>query len=404
MVIFKSMRFTFRKKEKTEERKIRYILTIDGGGMRGIVPAFILEKMNDFLKEKTERPLYSYFDLVAGTSTGALIALGLTSPTEDTHFTKEEGDEYKVEKTVTTGRIFRKQHTETDGFVERTADPDNFVDLYRKNGKNIFLKKEVKGLRKLVDKVSRLFSDKYEIEPYEEFLSTMYGETELSEALVPTMAVAFNADGGHEYIFRSWDSHDYLVREAARASSAAPTYFAPAKFIDRKTDEELTLLDGGIIANNPVLTAYIEARKLYPDADEYRILSLSTASTVLRMDIDEFSSNLDWMGPLLSAYGAANMNISLETAESIKGVKILRVWKDVLKTHIPLDDTSDEAVNTLLEAAEEIWENQKDEIKAFLTTMVDNDGLPQKLKLRRENDAQPSIEERKEESLALPSL
>ena len=403
MVIFYSMRFSFRKKEKTEERKIRYILTIDGGGMRGIVPAFILEKMNDCLKEKTERPLYSYFDLVAGTSTGALIALGLTSPTDDTHFTRESGENYRVERTVTTGRLFRKQHTETDGFIERTADPGNFVDLYRRNGKNIFLKKEVKGLRKLVDKVNRLFSDKYEIEPYEEFLSSMYGETELSEALVPTMAVAFNADGGHEYIFRSWDSHDYLVREAARASSAAPTYFAPAKFIDRKTDEELTLLDGGIIANNPILTAYIEARKLYPDADEYRILSLSTASSVLHMDIDDFSSNLDWMGPLLSAYGAANMNISLETAENIRGVKVLRVWKDVLRTHIPLDDTSENAVNTLLQAAEEIWENQKDGIRAFLTTMVENNGIPERLKMKKEN-AQPSIEDRREESLALPSL
>ena len=403
MVIFYSMRFSFRKKEKTEERKIRYILTIDGGGMRGIVPAFILEKMNDCLKEKTERPLYSYFDLVAGTSTGALIALGLTSPTDDTHFTRESGENYRVERTVTTGRLFRKQHTETDGFIERTADPGNFVDLYRRNGKNIFLKKEVKGLRKLVDKVNRLFSDKYEIEPYEEFLSSMYGETELLEALVPTMAVAFNADGGHEYIFRSWDSHDYLVREAARASSAAPTYFAPAKFIDRKTDEELTLLDGGIIANNPILTAYIEARKLYPDADEYRILSLSTASSVLHMDIDDFSSNLDWMGPLLSAYGAANMNISLETAENIRGVKVLRVWKDVLRTHIPLDDTSENAVNTLLQAAEEIWENQKDGIRAFLTTMVENNGIPERLKMKKEN-AQPSIEDRREESLALPSL
>ncbi len=398
------MLFNFPGKKKTEERKIRYILTIDGGGMRGIVPAFILEKMNDFLKEKTERPLYSYFDLVAGTSTGALIALGLTSPTEETHFTREEGEEYRVEKTVTTGRIFRKQHTESLGQIERSADPDNFVALYRENGKSIFLKKEMKGLRKLVDKVNKFFSDKYEIEPYEEFLSSMYGDTELSAALVPTMAVAFNAEGGHEYVFRSWDSHGYLVREAARASSAAPTYFAPAKFIDRETDEELTLLDGGIIANNPILTAYIEARKLYPDADEYRILSLSTASSVLRMDIDDFSSNLDWMGPLLSAYGAANMNISLETAENIKGVKVLRVWKDVLRTHIPLDDTSEEAVNTLLEAAGEIWEDRKDEIRAFLTTMVDNDGLPEKLKLRRENDAQPSMEERKEESLALPSL
>ena len=66
--------------------------------------------------------------------------------------------------------------------------------------------------------------------------------------------------------------HGFLLREAARATSAAPTYFSPAVFIDRKTDETLTLLDGGLVANNPILAAYIEGRKLYPEADEFRIL------------------------------------------------------------------------------------------------------------------------------------
>ncbi len=390
------------KKKEEKKKEVRYILTIDGGGMRGIVPAYILEKMNEELKSKTKRPLYSYFDLVAGTSTGALIALGLTSSAETTSFVRDDGDSYSVEKTYTKGRFFRKEYRETLGTIERKASPESFMELYEKNGVRIFRKKEAKGLKKIMSSINRLFNDKYEAEPYEDFLYELYGDTLLSDAAVPTMAVSFNLSNGKEYIFRSWEDRGWLVREAARASSAAPTYFSPARFIDRTNDEALTLADGGIIANNPILAAYIEARKLYPEAEEFRFLSLSTASSVFRMNPDEVSSTFDWMGPLLSAYGAGNMNISLEGVESIKGVKVVRVWKDVVKTHLSLDDTSEETIAQLKSAAEEIWEEKKEDITAFLDEMTASDHIPEHLKLK--TSAQERIEERNDESLSLPSL
>ena len=369
--------------------------------MRGIVPAYILRKMDETIKEKTDRPLYSLFDLVAGTSTGALIALGLTADTASTSFTKDDGKEYCIARTYTRGRVFKKTYTETLGYIERKADPESFLELYEKNGNRIFQKKESRGLRKIMDSISRIFSDKYEAGPYEDFLYELYGDTPLSSAAVPTMAVSFNLDNGHEYIFRSWEDEEWLVREAARASSAAPTYFSPARFINRKTDEELTLVDGGIIANNPILAAYIEARKLYPEAEEFRFLSLSTASSVYHMNPDEISSTLDWMSPLLSAYGAANMNISLEGVESIKGVKVVRVWDDVLKEHLHLDDTSWETIGKLKEAGDEIWEEKKEDILAFLDEIITSGHISERLKLR---SPQERIEERKEPSRSLPSL
>lgn len=164
--------------EKTEEegrekKEIRYILTIDGGGMRGIVPAYILEKMDDVVREKTERPLYSLFDLVAGTSTGALIALGLTSPAGQTTLEKDSGEKYRVDRKYRKGLIFKKEYSETVGWIERNADPDEFLKLYEESGGRIFLKKESKGFRKILDNINRIFSDKYEAEPYEDFLSAL---------------------------------------------------------------------------------------------------------------------------------------------------------------------------------------------------------------------------------------
>ena len=115
------MWFDFLRRGKKEEKKkeVRYILAIDGGGMRGIVPAFILKKMNEELKERgILRPLYSYFDLVSGTSTGALIALGLTAPVDNLGLKKEEGEDWEVSEIIEKGR-FRK----TTEIVEKGKIP-----------------------------------------------------------------------------------------------------------------------------------------------------------------------------------------------------------------------------------------------------------------------------------------
>ena len=284
------MWFDFLKRGKKEDKKkeVRYILAVDGGGMRGIVPAFILKKTNEELRKRgILRPLYSYFDLVSGTSTGALIALGLTAPVDNLGIKKEEGEDWEVTEIIEKGRFRKTTEIVKKGEIERLGDPEELLSLYTENGKKIFIPDDAKGIWRLVGKVTKMLGDKYDTVPLEMFLDEVYGDTLLSEAKVPTMAVSTDTNGCKSFIFRSWDSHGFLVREAARATSAAPTYFAPAVFIDRETNEKLTLIDGGMIANNPILATYIEARKLYPNADEFRILSISTASSLCVLHPEE---------------------------------------------------------------------------------------------------------------------
>ena len=386
-LIFIFMWFDFLRKGRNGDKKkeTRYILTIDGGGMRGIVPAYILKKTNEELKRRgIQRPLYSYFDLVAGTSTGALIALGLTAPTGDLGLKKEDGDDWVAFKTVEKGRWRKRTESVEVGEVERLGDVEALLELYSKNGRKIFIPDDSKGFWKLVGKVTKMLGDKYDAAPLEEFLLSVYGDTALSDARVPTMAVSTNADGCTPYIFRSWDSKDWLLREAARATSAAPTYFAPAVFMERDSGEFLTLIDGGILANNPILLAYSEARKLYPEADEFRILSLSTASPMCVLQPDEYTTNLDWLVSLTSAYSSGNMNVSLSGVESIKGVRVDRIWEPVLKKKIKLDDTSPEAISSLMAAAEEIWDKDKEKIFSFLDE-VTKEEVHDSLRLKDKN-------------------
>ena len=402
------MWFDFLKREKKEDKKkeVRYILAVDGGGMRGIVPAFILKKTNEELRKRgILRPLYSYFDLVSGTSTGALIALGLTAPVDNLGIKKEEGEDWEVTEIIEKGRFRKTTEIVKKGEIERLGDPEELLSLYTENGKKIFIPDDAKGIWRLVGKVTKMLGDKYDTVPLEMFLDEVYGDTLLSEAKVPTMAVSTDTNGCKSFIFRSWDSHGFLVREAARATSAAPTYFAPAVFMDRETNEKLTLIDGGMIANNPILATYIEARKLYPNADEFRILSISTASSLCVLHPEEYTTNLEWLSHLASAYSSANMNISLEGVESIKGVRVDRIWEPVLEKKIKLDDTSKEAVDALMEAAEKIWDLDKEKIYSFLDE-VTTAPIPDRLVLKDENKLRENLlelEEPQKDALYLPS-
>ena len=402
------MWFDFLKRGKKEDKKkeVRYILAVDGGGMRGIVPAFILKKTNEELRERgILRPLYSYFDLVSGTSTGALIALGLTAPVDNLGIKKEEGEDWEVTEIIEKGRFRKTTEIVKKGEIERLGDPEELLSLYTENGKKIFIPDDAKGIWRLVGKVTKMLGDKYDTVPLEMFLDEVYGDTLLSEAKVPTMAVSTDTNGCKSFIFRSWDSHGFLVREAARATSAAPTYFAPAVFIDRETNEKLTLIDGGMIANNPILATHIEARKLYPNADEFRILSISTASSLCVLHPEEYTTNLEWLSHLTSAYSSANMNISLEGVESIKGVRVDRIWEPVLEKKIKLDDTSKEAIDALMEAAEKIWDMDKEKIYSFLDE-VTTAPIPDRLVLKDENKLRENLlelEEPQKDALYLPS-
>ena len=402
------MWFDFLKRGKKEDKKkeVRYILAVDGGGMRGIVPAFILKKTNEELRKRgILRPLYSYFDLVSGTSTGALIALGLTAPIDNLGIKKEKGEDWEVTEIIEKGRFRKTTEIVKKGEIERLGDPEELLSLYTENGKKIFIPDDAKGIWRLVGKVTKMLGDKYDTVPLEMFLDEVYGDTLLSEAKVPTMAVSTDTNGCKSFIFRSWDSHGFLVREAARATSAAPTYFAPAVFIDRETNEKLTLIDGGMIANNPILATYIEARKLYPNADEFRILSISTASSLCVLHPEEYTTNLEWLSHLTSAYSSANMNISLEGVESIKGVRVDRIWEPVLEKKIKLDDTSKEAIDALMEAAEKIWDMDKEKIYSFLDE-VTTAPIPDRLVLKNENKLRENLlelEEPQKDALYLPS-
>jgi predicted acylesterase/phospholipase RssA len=181
------------------------VLSIDGGGIRGIIPALVLAEV----ESRTGRRAAELFDLVAGTSTGGILACALTR-----------------------------------------ADPQSaaeLVELYRTEGPKIFRR----SLGQRVRSAGGLLEEKHDDAALDDALSRYLGSRRLSDATTRVLVTAYDLQGRQPYFFKSWrEDRDGPLRVVARATAAAPTYFEPVEYGGR------SLIDGGVFATNPAMCAY----------------------------------------------------------------------------------------------------------------------------------------------------
>jgi patatin-like phospholipase/acyl hydrolase len=238
------------------------ILSIDGGGIRGILPAQVLAE----IERRTAQPIHRLFDLIAGTSTGGLLALGLTRP-------------------------------KAPGSREARFKASELIELYTKHGPKIF----GRSCWQCLTNPWGLFGPKYDGQELERVLEKYFGEYRLHDALTNVLVTAYDtagAGGPAPAFFKSWraaqpqvpsfhppvrNERDFRMREVARATSAAPTYFPPYRLEDLVPGaQSMSLLDGGVFAANPGMCALAEAHLLFEDAEPY-VVSLGTGDTKKRI-------------------------------------------------------------------------------------------------------------------------
>ena len=312
---------------KDEER---FLLCIDGGGMRGVIPVTYLQKLETELKAQGgNNSLESYFDLVAGTSTGGLIALALTCPS---------AFEYKICKNAPQVSL------------------DDILDQYRTMGNIIFPTSSFTYLRKFA-------STKYPETGIESLLKEWFADSLIGQATVPTLIMSYDLFEGMPVEIRSYQERSFLVREAGRATSAAPTYFPPL------IKNEHILVDGAIAANNPALYAYIEAKKLYPNCKKFNILSLSTGGKNHTMTIDETKGLLSWVDQVNPMYSSAQKHTVDIVLRNLPDVNYVRI-DDPLELAIKMDDASVSAISKMEVFAKEVVERHEKEFKEFASALL----------------------------------
>ncbi|MDJ0736642.1 MAG: patatin-like phospholipase family protein [Nostocaceae cyanobacterium] len=137
------------------------ILSIDGGGIRGIIPAVILSE----IEEKTGKRIAELFDFIAGTSTGGILTLGLTKP-------------------------------DAQGQPQYTAN--HLIKLYEIEGKKIFHRSDA-----ITEKMSPIWRRKFPSNGIEGVLQEYFGDTLLSQALKEVLITSYDAENSSVLVFPS---------------------------------------------------------------------------------------------------------------------------------------------------------------------------------------------------------
>lgn len=173
----------------------------------------------------------------------------------------------------------------------------DLANLYRSRGKDIFKRSLWKG----VSSVAGLTNELYPSEGIESVLREYLEDDQLGNGLVKTLITSYDIQSREPLFLKSWrDEHSsVLMRDAARATSAAPTYFEPA--LIPVGNSVRVLVDGGVFINSPSVSAYVEGRKLFPDED-LLVVSLGTGELIRPIPHDDAKDwgKVGWLLPLLS--------------------------------------------------------------------------------------------------------
>jgi uncharacterized protein len=341
--------------------KLFKILSIDGGGIRGIIPALVLAE----IERQTGRPACALFDLIAGTSTGGIITLGVTVPGEQ----------------------------QPSGNKHPRWSAQELADLYANDGPEIFHR----SLVRTIETVDGLLVEKYAANGLEAVLERCVGDVKLSQALTDVLITSYDIQTHEPFFFKSFQpsprdapsprdgaagpagsspSSDYPMKLVGRATSAAPTYFEPEHLVapvPGESPSDYALVDGGTFANNPAMCAYAEARRNHPEADVL-IVSLGTGRLHEPISFERAKDwgLVQWARPLLGVImDGASTAIDYQLDELLGfdhgHFRFQAVLKDVSDS---LDDASASNIAGLRKLAENLIERNATRLNRVCAKLI----------------------------------
>ncbi|CAN8328219.1 unnamed protein product [Cochlearia groenlandica] len=331
------------------------ILSLDGGGVRGIIAGVILAFLEKQLQELDGESvrLADYFDVIAGTSTGGLVTAMLTAPDENG----------------------RPQFAAKD-----------IVPFYLEHSPKIF--PQPAGVFALLPKLPKLLSGpKYDGKYLKKILSNLLGDKKLHQTVTNVVIPTFDIKKLQPTVFSSYQAANDRVMDAKLSdicisTSAAPTYFPAHRFTNEDNEgnkHEYNLIDGGIAANNPTLCAIAEVTKQIVkknpsmgdisalDYTKFVVISLGTGSIRNQEKYDAKMASkwglLCWIysngsSPIIDCYNEAIHDIvdyqSSVVFQALRSEKnYLRIDDDTLKGELgSVDLSTEENMEGLVEVGE----------------------------------------------------
>ena len=316
-----------------QDREFR-ILSIDGGGIRGIYPAAILAGLEERYLEGAS--VAQYFDLIAGTSTGGIISVGLAAGL-------------------------------------KAAD---LRDLYIGRGCEIFppMRRGILGAAKcLLRNTRRYVIYRYDRQALMKILHDTLGDRKFGEARTRLCIPSFEGRYGDVYIFKTPHHPDFRkdasekMTKVAAATAAAPTFFRPLE------DDGHTFVDGGVWASNPIMIALVDVLSCFSvSRHRVRILSLGCGDDPYAVGPSKrcLGGLWAWRDIIFAAMRLQSLNALGQAGLLIGADRIIRASPSMSGNRIQMDDWT-RAVAELPGAAEAALDELGESIsKAFLSEPV----------------------------------
>jgi uncharacterized protein len=289
------------------------VLSIDGGGIRGLIPALVLAE----IERRTERPVADLFDLIAGTSTGGILACALARPG-------------------------------TDGRPLYSAE--ELTELYVSEGPKIFNRSALK----VITSVDGIVDERYENAGLRVALTRYLGGAMLSDALVPVLLTAYEIEDRFAFFFRSQRAaaepgYDFTLVDAALATSSAPTYFEPVQVTDAEGMRTYALVDGGVFASNPAMCAFVDLVSAGRGDEIELIASLGTGEQIRPIPYEKARNwgALEWARPIIDVLlSSATETVDFQL-ERLLRERYLRLQIRLEVAQDDMDDASPENLRDL---------------------------------------------------------
>lgn len=300
------------------------ILSIDGGGIRGIVPALVLAE----IERRMERPVADVFDLIAGTSTGGILACALAKPD--------------------------------------ALSAAELVALYEEEGPRIFSR----TVWQRIHSAEGLADEKYDDAGLEQALGRYLGDARLRDTVTDILVPSYDTERRRPEFFKSTraredESRDFPLRAVARATSSAPTYFQPAELEDRP------LIDGGVFAVNPAMCALAEVMRYSPGA-EVVLVSLGTGQLTRPFPYDEVKDwgLVEWARPLIDVvFDGASDVVDYQLTQLLGDERFFRFQTELTSASDDLDDASQENLRALRLTGERLVAERERDLKAAIAAL-----------------------------------
>jgi patatin-like phospholipase/acyl hydrolase len=307
------------------------VLSIDGGGVRGIIAARIIHE----IEIRTNKPISELFDIITGTSTGGLVAATLVKP-------------------------------DPNGKPQYTAK--DLVNFYLNDAQKIF---SPSLMRKFYTGFG-LWGAKYDRSTYDAILLQTFGNTLLSKTLCPLFIPIFSIDNDKPFIASSYfakqsSRNDFYLKDIAAATSAAPTYFAPVTFKSINDSTSYIGADGGIYANNSELIGITGVYIMHPGLELQNIvlLSIGTGDTPEQNTDTGNDGDIGWLKNkdiIDDMIDAESILAETAITAMLKHNNYFRFQVSLPENLSAMDNSSSENLTALLNASESFISQNSEQI------------------------------------------